>query len=968
MTLFGDELKRLRAEFGMSQAAFADAIGYSRAMVSRWEGSDGAPPPAIAVLLDWEQKLKLSPNSMDRLLEAAGYAPRYGGCERKRVAESSFLLANTWEAPNLSNPGTLLDARYQVVPFYEEVRRAELADLEAWCADGAATSVRLFTGAGGSGKTRLFIEWCRRLRKRGWSAGFLPDRIDDAQIETLLSVRAPALAVIDYAESRPALLDLLKRVTGRPAAGAAPLRIALLAREVADWWRSLNELDADVHHLLLQQEPRRLASVSLEGELRGQILGHSAGVFARCLGKPAPPAPPEGSLKDTRFGRPLYLHMAALAAVEGLPVTADSLVGEIVRHEQRLWSRRYRELHPGDALDQAEFVAGCRRLVAAVTLRGGCTTRETAEALQQRIGPTSDRHLAPFLCSLYPGRDAEGDERYLNGLEPDLLGESLVSSVLTDANTPGAYLDRVFDDADNTSLQNGFTVLGRIALAGEPNASKWLEHLLSTDVVGRAIPAFRAATTLGEISAHAPLGQILASALERDGTLELAKELGKLLPEQTVSLREVAVWSTQVLLDALSHDPADEKTNAERARRLNNLGICLGELGHREAGLKTIEQAVTIWRELAHVQPDAFLPELARTLNNLGGRLSELGFWKAALEATEESVTLFRELAHAQDDVFLTELAGALNNLCHRLIVLGRREEALPAATEAVEIRRGLTQMGTEAYLASMAGSLNNLGNCLSELGRFEESLLVVREVVELYRRLAQSRPDAFQPHLAGSLNNLADCLSDLGQQEEALTEGEKVVGLYRELAGERPDAFLPHLAMALNNQGVMLSAVGRREAAREAVEAAAGVYRGLTAKWPDAFLPDQARSLNNLSVMLSGLGRLEAALAASEEAVEAYRGLAGEQPDAFRPGLARSLGVLATCLKNDDQSQRALATFGEAIRSLAPAFMATPEPFTKLMSYLVRKYSAQASQMGEEPDNDLLAPVAAKLRRLGEQ
>jgi hypothetical protein len=31
----------------------------------------------------------------------------------------------------------------------------------------------LLTGAGGSGKTRLLIEWCRRLRYQGWHAGFL---------------------------------------------------------------------------------------------------------------------------------------------------------------------------------------------------------------------------------------------------------------------------------------------------------------------------------------------------------------------------------------------------------------------------------------------------------------------------------------------------------------------------------------------------------------------------------------------------------------------------------------------------------------------------------------------------------------------------------------------------------------------------------------------------------------------------
>ncbi|MEO1303303.1 MAG: hypothetical protein AAFV36_09070, partial [Myxococcota bacterium] len=67
---------------------------------------------------------------------------------------------------HLSNPGALLTARYEVVPFVDAVRIDELALLEAWWADDVATSVRLFTGSGGTGKTRLFIEWATRLRDR----------------------------------------------------------------------------------------------------------------------------------------------------------------------------------------------------------------------------------------------------------------------------------------------------------------------------------------------------------------------------------------------------------------------------------------------------------------------------------------------------------------------------------------------------------------------------------------------------------------------------------------------------------------------------------------------------------------------------------------------------------------------------------------------------------------------------------
>jgi hypothetical protein len=46
-------------------------------------------------------------------------------------------------------------------------------------------------------------------------------------------------------------------------------------------------------------------------------------------------------------------------------------------------------------------------------------------------------------------------------LEPDLLGEALVWSVLTDPeNRPQPFLEQVFAGADEAALGNGFVVLG----------------------------------------------------------------------------------------------------------------------------------------------------------------------------------------------------------------------------------------------------------------------------------------------------------------------------------------------------------------------------------------------------------------------------------------------------------------------------------------------------------------------------
>ena len=298
------------------------------------------------------------------------------------VKPENLLLSNIWEKPTVTNPGTLLNARYEIVPFMSEAREQEIDDLNVWCNNKKPTDVRLFVGPGGTGKTRLFIEYCRQFRDKGWYAGFLPDQTSPEQIETLLNSDKPTLVVLDYAECRPQLFDMLKRIVERHEDKTTPLRFVLLAREVADWWQFLLERDESVRHLLMQSEPVFVTPIPLEGPLRQQIWEHAKKAFADFMGKPS--SDRSVDLEDERYGRILYLHIAALAAVEGLPVHADSLIDDIVRHECHFWNQQYKDQFKKD-LDEADFRWRCARLVAALTLLGGAPTRESENPLHQGL-------------------------------------------------------------------------------------------------------------------------------------------------------------------------------------------------------------------------------------------------------------------------------------------------------------------------------------------------------------------------------------------------------------------------------------------------------------------------------------------------------------------------------------------------------------------------------------------------------
>ncbi len=704
--------------------------------------------------------------------------------------------------------------------------------------------MRLIHAEGGAGKTRLAIEWMRRRRAQGWIAGFLPKEVPEDWFDRLWVLGQQVLVVIDYAESRSDLKTALMRVLRyAQQAGSGTLRrvrLLLLARNAGDWWQSLRDSDTALGNWLGATPPSELAPLATQVGEREQVFHEAAEWFAEKRGKTYQRRT-VGSLTDGRFERVLYLHMAALAVVEGLEFEANTLMEVVLDHEERFWEALARQHDVSHSFQRSV----ARQLVAAATLRGGFTDREAAERTAERIlkPPLSDstRELLWLLHRIYQ-RTGEGGSVFLPALEPDLLGEGMVIRVaspkLEEERPSLDWIDWVFPLNEGTeAVGTGFEVLGRASAVGADVVRSWIERLLAGSLRQRGRLALEAAKAVGRRTAFSVLGDTLAAQLEKHGDVQLARELEAAgIPYPTVSLRKVAEWVSRTLLGGIRASE-EEVVLAERARHQNNLGLMLSELGRREEALKATQEAVELYRALAQSNPDAFQPDLAMSLNNLGLGLSELGNREEALKATQEAVELRRALAQSNPDAFQPDLAMSLNNLGAMLSELGRREEALKATQEAVELYRALAQSNPDAFQPDLAGSLNNLGARLSELGRREKALKAMQEAVELYRALAQSNPDAFQPDLAMSLNNLGLGLSELGNREEALKATQEAVELRRALAQRHADAFQPDLAMSLNNLGLMLRELGRREETLAAFEEALDMIWPFFKRLPPAFM-----------------------------------------------------------------------------------------------------------------------------------
>ena len=155
---------------------------------------------------------------------------RAGQRARLRLRPAVVRLAPGEEV----SAATLLRPRHAVVGYvgHEQL----LNDLAAWCEqepmDAESAELWFVTGGGGFGKTRLAIQACLEAEARGWTAGLLPPDLSDSDLEALAVWPGRLLIVVDYAETRPALVGRLveeleahsPRLVGKDHASSAPPR------------------------------------------------------------------------------------------------------------------------------------------------------------------------------------------------------------------------------------------------------------------------------------------------------------------------------------------------------------------------------------------------------------------------------------------------------------------------------------------------------------------------------------------------------------------------------------------------------------------------------------------------------------------------------------------------------------------------------------------------------------------------
>jgi hypothetical protein len=520
----------------------------------------------------------------------------------------------------------LLDPGAQSVRF--RGRGDELRSLRDWCRDGGV-AVRVITGMGGEGKTRLALRVAAERRAAGWATGTLSDRIPaTAGLDQLLLLRVPLLMIIEYAENRlPQVHDLLDALRRRHAGPA--VRILLLARSAEPWLAAVREraphLSGRIDELgigPLENDP------AIRHEAFEEALDDFAGALARWSDDAAVDwssaaravAPPD--LSSERLGHVSNLHLNALASLlrAGPPLVGERVLARVVdaavQREQQYYLRtahgREVTVAVPDELD---------RYVAASVLYGA-ETPYLAQSVIQLLGgrpprePLAASRLAEWLHFSYPPEPGQ----WWGSPLPDLAAEALLTA--TAVLYPSMVVD-VLPRVERTQAEHALRLLDRIAPPHEHLVSQLAEAI----AVAPSTLAVHIATCADAPSEHQGLAMALTRVIASDNT-----------PAETVRLLVQSVPPTRLLHVA---DPAAANRLLSRVRRLVADGDASTQLlavalaatvhPHVRAGdggvaVALAEEAITLVRRVFRANPaDIRLrAELTSVINGMIGGLRDV--------------------------------------------------------------------------------------------------------------------------------------------------------------------------------------------------------------------------------------------------------------------------------------------------------------------------------------------------------
>jgi tetratricopeptide (TPR) repeat protein len=253
-------------------------------------------------------------------------------------------------------------------------------------------------------------------------------------------------------------------------------------------------------------------------------------------------------------------------------------------------------------------------------------------------------------------------------------------------------------------------MLARILLNLGPRSWEAGHHLHAIEVTEDAVVAFR------DLAAY-----------DRGATRpDFAQALHNLTIYRTITgdadgAVSAAVEAIQIRRE-LTDEPSDLRSRAHLAASLSHLGQAYGDLGRLTEAKTALDEATTLMRDIAGIDPDQYRPDLAKTLNNTGRVLAQAQRTADALPAFQEALSIHRELAAADPRACEPALAQSLHNLGTLFCADGMFPQAVPLLEEAATLYLEQVEAGNRKLAPVLATTAVTLVGVLMRIGRFADA------------------------------------------------------------------------------------------------------------------------------------------------------------------------------------------------------------------------------------------------------